>query len=131
MSTKAEREKDKAICEAATPDWREGAAEKWNLYCRTTHPERMGNERVLMRANEHFPYEADMRAAARCRNRLPEYIADAEEMERRVTQVEKLLAQTQERVAISRGAGMMVHALEDEQRASLYSEVLCILRGVS
>jgi hypothetical protein len=118
VSTKAEREKDKAICEAATPPpWIHEGGRMFRC--------RPNGDSVPARTTE------DALFMVRARECLPAYIADAEETERRVTQVEKLLAQTQERVAISRGAGMMVHALEDEQRASLYSEVLCILRGVS
>ena len=90
MITKEQRDRDTAICEAATTDWREGAVEKWHLYCRATHPDRASDERVLMRANEHFPYEADVRAAAHCRNRLPAYIAAAEEMERRIERIEEM-----------------------------------------
>ena len=88
MISKDERERDKAVCEAASPDWRAGVVETDNIYVRSTHPNAVGPERVLMRANIHFPYEADVRAAAHCRNRLPAYIADAEEMERRIAEVE-------------------------------------------
>ncbi len=87
MISKEARERDRAICEAATTDWREGAVEKWHLYCAATHPERMAHERVLMRANENFPYEADVKAAAHCRNRLPDYIAALDEAERERAEV--------------------------------------------
>ncbi len=93
---KAERDADAAILAAATPDWRPGAAEKRNLYCRATHPERLSDERVLMQANAHFPYEADVIAAAHCRNRLPVYIEAAAEMERRIESVNT------ERIRLSR-----------------------------
>lgn len=91
MISKDERERDKAVCEAASPDWRAGVVETDNIYVRSTHPNAVGPERVLMRANIHFPYEADVRAAAHCRNRLPAYIADAEEIERRIAKIEQLI----------------------------------------
>ena len=92
MIPKAERDADAAILAAATPDWRPGAVEKWHLYCRATHPERLNDERVLMRANEHFPYEADVVAAAHSRNRLPVYIEAAAETERRIEKIEADIA---------------------------------------
>lgn len=129
MIPKSEREKDQAICEAASTDWREGAVEKWHLYCRATHPERLGDERVLMRANEHFPYEADVRAAAHCRNRLPLYIADAAEMERRVEAVAYRLEWEEgmaKGYAEEKEVTLSTHAAA---RADLLREILLLLRG--
>ena len=119
MITKEEREKDKAICEAASTDWREGAVEKWHLYCAATHPERMAHERVLMRANESFPYEADVKAAAHCRNRLPLYIADAEEMEKRIAKIKQW----------HKASTDSEHGDPDERAEEVLALVLKILRG--
>ena len=111
MISKEEREKDKAICEAASTDWREGAVEKWHLYCAATHPDRLCHERVLMRANEHFPYEADVKAAAHCRNRLPVYIDALDKIEERMATIEEL----------TRG--------DDTPESKAVAKVLRILRG--
>lgn len=46
--------------QAATPGyWREGAVEKHNVFVECRDPECLGTERVLLKMNTHFEYEAD------------------------------------------------------------------------
>lgn len=84
MISKEERDKDRAICEAATRDWRQGHhVGEPKAICAAATPD----ESLLMLDKDGmaiFWREVDARAAVNAVNRLPAYIADAEEMERRV-----------------------------------------------
>lgn len=88
MISKEEREKDKAICEAATQEWRQGHhVGEPKAICAAATPD----ESLLMLDKDGmaiFWREVDARAAVNAVNRLPTYIADAEEMERRIAEVE-------------------------------------------
>lgn len=44
--------------------WRQGSVEKYNVFVPCTGDECMGNERVLLRMNTHFPYKAEYEADA-------------------------------------------------------------------
>ena len=79
MISKAEREKDKAICEAATAgEWQECGH---SVFVAGSQ----GEPRADWVANVWYPRLPHDRAAiANAVNRLPVYIADAEEMERRI-----------------------------------------------
>jgi hypothetical protein len=85
MISKAEREKDKAICEAATAgEWQECGH---SVFVAGSQ----GEPRADWVANVWYPRLPHDRAAiANAVNRLPVYIADAEEMERRIAKIETL-----------------------------------------
>jgi hypothetical protein len=49
-----------AKAKAASPGpWRNGTQERWHVFVPNNQPLAMGPERVLLRMNEHFPFEAD------------------------------------------------------------------------
>lgn len=109
MITKAEREADKALCAAAAPD-----------------------DSLLMLDRDGmaiFWHEADAAAAVLCRNRLPAYIADAAEMERQLSKVERLWKEALAAKEAHRIAGEWMRALEAHERASAYETALRVLRG--
>ena len=125
MISKSERERDKAICEAATRQWRQA--------------HHVGEPRAIYRAKYMdlsllaldrdgmaiFAREADAAAAVNAVNRLPVYIADAEEMERRIRIVEGTAAELR-RLAPGVDAEQ---AAEARVRAEAIEGVLRILRG--
>lgn len=84
MIPKAERDADKAICDAATPDWRQGHhVGEPKALCAAADPD----ESLLMLDKDGmaiFWKEADAVAAVHCRNRLPAYIAAAEEAQQTI-----------------------------------------------
>src|SRR5690606_5034285 len=56
-----------AKARAATPGWRrQGAAEKHHVFIQHDHGIAPELGRVLLRMNEHFPYEADAAFVAAC-----------------------------------------------------------------
>ena len=84
MISKEEREKDKAVLAAATPDWQQGHhVGEPKALCSARAPD----DSLLMLDKDGmaiFWRVADAEAAVTARNRLPLYIADAEEMEQRI-----------------------------------------------
>lgn len=132
MISKEEREKDKTICEAATPGplvaWCDapGRVRGWSV-C-TTDGDGLGEDDV---ANDCT--EADAIALANAVNRLPAYIVDAEEMERRIATLEDELREVQRAADRSRTGGVSVEARDAkarwESRAATLSAVLLVLRG--
>lgn len=109
MIPKAERDVDKAICEAATPEWQQGHhVGEPKALCSKAAP----LDSLLMLDKDGmaiFWHEVDAKAAVTARNRLPLYIADAEEMERRIAAVKtraQEYAASEERADRQHGAGM-------------------------
>jgi hypothetical protein len=97
--SKEERERDLAICDAATPEWRQGhhVGEPLALCAAATPDESLlGLDKDDMAI---FWRAEDAAAAVNCRNRLPAYIADAAEMERRIEAVAGIASELRLRVA--------------------------------
>lgn len=68
--------------EATPGEWRAGAVEKDAIFIR--HDEGLagpGGERVLLRANKHYPHAIDVEFIAAARNALPALLAAARELE--------------------------------------------------
>lgn len=117
MISKEERERDRAICEAAAAGpWHvnrfdnEGGAINWQVQSRAKPYEVIAN----VDDSEVVKARATATMIARAREALPAYIADAEEMERRIAEVEALAAA---RTGVLRDEGAAIQA------------VLRILRG--
>jgi hypothetical protein len=68
MIPKSTRERWRAVTDAATPgEWRQGSIEKYHVFVECRDAESLGQERVLLRMNTHFDYEADAAFIAEAR----------------------------------------------------------------
>jgi hypothetical protein len=64
------------LAAAASPGpWRAGAVDTFHVFIPNRAPGALGPERVLLRMNEHFPFEADAAFIAAAREAVPALIA--------------------------------------------------------
>lgn len=134
MISKSDRERDKAICEAATGgvwSWELEHDGGWTLYSNrgapidSDAPSGIGNMQhgynMLRVEKDGFDWSGESLRALilAAGSRMGQYIADAEEMDRRISEVEELLTMSR-RV---RGHGGM------EQYSEGMAKALRILRG--
>lgn len=127
--TKEEREKDRAISEAATPG-------PWE-FTTLPHDERKGTNDVCDMVNDCFVmcfgdlrrYEDDGRFIALARGRLPLYIAALDALDERMATIEALKKSEEEAAQALRRVGEHVRSLGATHRASGLAEALRILRG--
>jgi len=125
MISKEQREKDKAICEAATPG-------PWTMTS-IPHDERPETQEVCDLVNDLWVIagqhrlsrpEEDGAFIARAREALPAYIADAEEMELRVAKLAEAAA-----AATRRSARQPIGGGASDCVAAAYQHALGILLG--
>ena len=91
MISKAEREKDKAICEAATKGvWLTFGGETPGERVRIKHLDKQSGYLTIAEVLGWDRIPENAAAIVNAVNRLPAYIADAEEMERRIAKIETL-----------------------------------------
>lgn len=116
MITKEEREKDKAICEAATPGpWTHEGGRM--VRCQPN------GDTVPARTTEDAIFMITARTA------LPAYIAAAEEMERRIAKVERLRQRAEREAAAHKVAHEFGRCLEALERKAALEQALAFLRG--
>lgn len=124
-----EIKKDKAICEAATPEWRQAhhVREPKGI----TSARDMGMSLLALDRDGMaiFDREADACAAVNAVNRLPVYIAEAEESQRRLAEVKD--AADKAEIAARRHAEMSEQAGAEREaaRASALRWALKTMRG--
>jgi hypothetical protein len=134
MITKEQRERDRAICERVeTPlPWR------WWTSCshQRLSSDVTGKDGDVAYGHTHKDgcgdiaiRECDMAHVENAVNRLPAYIADAEEMERRIERVERLAREAAEGAARHKAQGEHSAALVCGDVADAYQRAAKILRG--
>jgi hypothetical protein len=129
MITKAEREADRAICEAATPGpWQVSPTSNvWGpQHVRLPIHDQIADVDPL---DETGRRHEDAEAIVNAVNRLPAYIDAAEEMERRIAKIEDMAtgwAGSAETYTIK---GKHEEAAICRAKAKSLHDVLCILRG--
>ena len=140
MIQKDQREKDRDICEAATggvwiavqPRSQEGGSSlghfgpTWADEYPAATSVRMAGTRIRLTWEEH---EANARAAVNAVNRLPSYIDAADEMERRIAEVDALATQAWKQAADYAAWGEHGAAAMMRDRFDALTKALRILRG--
>lgn len=121
MITREEREKDKAICEAATPGpWRWWTSNSHRRLRSDAAPGDVAfGTKLRDGCDDIVISDADMAASENAANRLPLYIADAEEMEKRIAKIKQW----------HKASTDSEHGDPDERAEEVLALVLKILRG--
>lgn len=154
MITKADRDADAAVLAAATqgtwitvlPSSQEGGgqlagfgpatAPRWSTATSlrvggtdSSTAERAADVAVAAAMMTMEQHAANAKAAAHAVNRLPEYIADAAEMERRIAEVDSLRALYKASADDMDERGVYTKAMEPREKEWLLDQVMSLLRG--
>lgn len=124
MITREQREKDKAVCDAATPGPLEVDAEESIVWQRGP----CAGEGAAVATTEEM---GDAVFFVRAREALPAYIADAEEMERRIAKVEAMATGWAGSAETYTSKSEHDHAAICRAKSSVLQEALRILRGAT
>ncbi len=120
MITREEREKDRAICEAAPDSLAKMVDDVGRIDLVSENTSIFGYDPIAIGVGEAF---ADFAIVAR--DRLPLYIADAEEIERRIAHLDSLAAANDRAAERADGDGRV----ELLGKAAAYRHAASVLRG--